>query len=106
VTAPARPDALIQSRVRLGVLAYLASRRSAPFTELAAALETSAAVLSAQLKRLEETGEVRLERGFFGRKPRTTVIIAAAGRAAYQAHLDELMRRAATARAPASPDCA
>lgn len=100
------PDAVIQSRVRLGVLAYLASRRSAPFTELTAALETSAAVLSAQLKRLEETGEVRLERGFLGRKPRTTVVIAAAGRAAYQAHLDELMRRTATSHAPASPDCA
>lgn len=100
------PDLVIRSRVRLGLLAYLAPRRSAPFTELAAALETSAAALSAQLKRLEETGEVRLERGFFGRKPRTIVVITAVGRAAYQAHLDELVRRVATARAPAFPDCA
>jgi DNA-binding MarR family transcriptional regulator len=88
------PDPVLQGRVRLGVVAWLAGRGATAFTDLAAGLETANAVLSVQLRQLEEAGYVRLDRGFAGRRPRTTVALTATGRTAYERHLDRLLRLA------------
>lgn len=87
-------DPVLQGRVRLGVLAWLAGRGATAFTDLAVGLEIAQAVLSVQLRQLEEAGYARLDRGFAGRKPRTMVVLTPAGRAAYERHLDAMLRRA------------
>ena len=57
---------------------------------LATALALANNALSSHLHRLESAGYVELRRGFLGRKPRTRVVLTAAGRAAWLAHLDRL----------------
>lgn len=79
------------------MLARLAGHGATAFTELAQTLDTTQAVLSVQLKRLEDAGYVRLDRGFLGRKPRTTVLLTPVGRSAYETHLDTLLKLAGDA---------
>lgn len=83
-------DDVIHSRLRLGVMAYLANAEVADFNELKAVLEVTQGNLSVQLRKLEEAGYVTIEKGFLGRKPRTQVRISAAGRAAFAAYLEAL----------------
>lgn len=83
-------DPLVANRVRAGVLAWLSDRGSGDFTEIAAALELANNSLSAHLQRLEAACYIELKRGFFGRKPRTRVVLTPTGRAAWAAYLDSL----------------
>lgn len=85
-------DPVLRGRLRLGAVAWLASRGATAFADLADGLETANAVLSVQLRQLEEAGYVHLDRGFVGRKPRTTVTLTRAGRTAYERYLDRLLR--------------
>ena len=72
------------------MLAWLSDKGAGDFTELAAVLALANNALSSHLQRLERAGYVELRRGFLGRKPRTRVVLTAAGRAAWLAHLDRL----------------
>ena len=62
-------DEVIHGRVRLGIVAYLASAEVADFTELKEALQTTQGNLSVHLRKLEEAGYVEIEKSFLGRKP-------------------------------------
>lgn len=84
---PVEADLLISNRVRAGVLAFLSDRGAADFTELASALEAANNTLSSHLQRLESAAYIELRRGFLGRKPRTRVVLTAAGRDAWLAYL-------------------
>ena len=90
MNAPFEADPLLSNRIRAGVLAWLSDRGVADFTELAAALELANNTLSSHLQRLEGAGYIELGRGFLGRKPRTRIILTAAGRAAWIAYLERL----------------
>jgi DNA-binding MarR family transcriptional regulator len=83
-------DDVIHGRLRLGVMAYLASNEVADFNELKGVLEVTQGNLSVQLRRLEDAGYVDIEKGYLGRKPRTQVRITAAGRKAFAIYLDAL----------------
>lgn len=83
-------DALLDNRVRAGVLAFLSDRGVGDFTELAQALGIANNALSAQLYRLEGADYVRLEKDFLGRRPRTRVRLTSAGRAAWARYLEAL----------------
>ncbi|MFC5343079.1 transcriptional regulator [Brevundimonas staleyi] len=83
-------DGLFANRVRAGVLAWLSDRGAGDFTELAAALSLANNTLSSHLRRLEEAGFIDLQRGFFGRRPRTRVVMTASGRQAWLDYLDTL----------------
>lgn len=84
------PDTVLAHRIRAGVLAWLSDRGASDFTELAGALNLANNALSSHLRRLEEAGYVDLQRGFFGRKPRTRVVMTPAGRQAWLEHLEAL----------------
>lgn len=83
-------DDVIHGRLRLGVMAYLATAEVADFNELKSVLEVTQGNLSVQLRRLEEAAYVTIEKGFLGRKPRTQVRITSAGRAAFATYLEAL----------------
>lgn len=80
-------DDVIHGRVRLGVVAYLASAEVAEFTELKTLLEVTQGNLSIHLRKLEEAGYVAIDKSFVGRKPLTRVRLTETGRAAFARYL-------------------
>jgi DNA-binding MarR family transcriptional regulator len=80
-------DDVIHGRVRLGIVAYLASADVADFTELKTLLEVTQGNLSIHLRKLEEAGYVAIDKSFVGRKPLTRVRLTDTGRAAFSRYL-------------------
>ena len=75
-------DETIHQRTRLAIMAALAGTESLEFGELKAQLGLSDGNLSTHLSALERAGFVRIDKGFQGRKPLTTVAQTPAGRKA------------------------
>lgn len=83
-------DDLIHSRLRLGIMAYLADAEVADFTELKSVLDVTQGNLSVQLRKLEDAGYVTIEKSFLGRKSRTQVRLTKDGRKAFGDYLKAL----------------
>lgn len=85
-------DKVIHERVRLSMLAYLASSSalSVSFTELKEELELTAGNLSIQLRNLEEAGYVEITKRFVDNKSNTAVRITTKGARALTDYLSEL----------------
>jgi DNA-binding MarR family transcriptional regulator len=80
-------DDVIHGRVRLGIVAYLASAEVADFTELKDLLDVTQGNLSVHLRKLEDAGYVVIDKSFVGRKPLTRVRLTEAGRGAFATYL-------------------
>jgi DNA-binding MarR family transcriptional regulator len=80
-------DDVIHGRIRLGIVAYLASAEVADFNELKSVLDATQGNLSVHLRKLEEAGYVEIEKGFLGRKPLTRVRLTQVGRKAFKGYL-------------------
>lgn len=85
-------DEVIHGRVRLGVMAHLASAEAADFGVLRTRLQTTDGNLSVHLRKLEEAGYVAIDKSFVGRKPLTRVRLTGPGRTAFLGYLDALSR--------------
>ena len=85
-------DDVIHGRLRLGVMAYLASAEVADFNELKALLQATQGNLSVHLRKLEDAGYVAIEKSFIGRKPLTRIRITAPGRRAFADYLKAMGR--------------
>lgn len=85
-------DEVIHGRVRLGIMAYLASAGQAEFNELKARLQASDGNLSVHLRKLEEAGYVAVEKTYAGRKPLTRLTVTDPGRAAFGRYLDAMTK--------------
>ena len=85
-------DEVIHGRVRLGVMAYLATAEVADFNALKRRLQTTDGNLSVHLRKLEEAGYVAIEKSFLGRKPLTRVRLTKPGRTAFGGYLDAIAR--------------
>ena len=89
-------DELLQSRVRLAIVAFLASAGQADFSLLRDAIKTTDGNASVHLRKLEDAGYVAVEKRFVARKPQTRYELTEAGRQAllhYVAHLENLLPR-------------
>ena len=86
----ARLDDVIHGRMRLGIMAYLASAEVADFNELKRRLEATQGNLSVHLRKLEDAGYITIEKSFLGRKPLTRARITPAGRAAFGLWLEAI----------------
>ena len=71
-------------------MATLAGVRRLDFNELKARLELTDGNLSTHLAALERADYVRIKKSFRGKKPRTTVAMAAKGRAALKKYVTVL----------------
>ena len=80
-------DDVIHGRVRLGIVAYLATAEVADFTELKDLLDVTQGNLSVHLRKLEAAGYVAIDKSFVGRKPLTRVRLTEQGRAAFARYL-------------------
>jgi DNA-binding MarR family transcriptional regulator len=87
-----RIDEIIHGRLRLGIMAYLASAEVADFNELKAALEATQGNLSVHLRKLEDAGYIAIDKSFVARKPLTRARLTPAGRAAFAAYLEAISK--------------
>jgi DNA-binding HxlR family transcriptional regulator len=89
-------DRAIHERIRLGVMTALAGGGVHTFAELREGLGVTEGNLSEHLRRLEETGYVKCEKGFAGRLPRSEYCLTAVGKKAVKQYWEqmELLSRA------------
>jgi len=93
-------DEIIHGRIRLGVVAYLSAVESALFGELKDKVGATDGNLSTHLRKLEEAGYVRVEKGFSGRKPQTRIVLSHRGRQAWNKWLAQIETLTAAAGTP------
>lgn len=85
-------DDIVHSRVRLAAMAYLATAGRADFADLQRELAVTDGNLSAQLRKLEDAGLVRVDREIRNRRAWTVVELTGTGRQALMDHVDRLAR--------------
>ncbi len=83
-------DPVIHGKLRLGVMAYLASAGSASFTTLCEKTGATDGNLSSHLQKLEEAGYVKIDKRFENRKPLTVVSLVKPGRRAWIDYLEKM----------------
>ena len=83
-------DPLLHSQLRLAVMSVLMNLDEADFVYIKQQTESTAGNLSVQLDKLAEAGYITIEKGFAGKKPRTTCRITQLGKEAFAAYVDAL----------------
>ena len=81
---------VFDSRIRLGIMSALVVNQSVNFNELKELIEVTDGNLASHLKTLEDSGYIKVEKGFIGRKTNTTYKITKTGDKAFKQHLDGL----------------
>lgn len=83
-------DPLLHSQLRLAVMSLLMNLDEADFVYIKQQTQATAGNLSVQLDKLAEAGYVTIEKGFAGKKPRTTCRVTEKGKEAFAAYVDAL----------------
>lgn len=81
---------LLHSELRLAVMSVLLSVESADFVYLREQTGATAGNLSVQIDKLQQAGYITVEKGFQGKKPRTTCAITEQGIAAFEEYVAAL----------------
>ncbi|MBQ5726326.1 MAG: transcriptional regulator [Alistipes sp.] len=81
---------LLHSELRLAIMSILISVESADFVYLREQTGATAGNLSVQIDKLQQVGYIAVEKGFNGKKPRTTCAITEQGVAAFTEYVDAL----------------
>lgn len=81
---------VFDSRVRLGIMSALMVNESVHFNELKELIEVTDGNLASHLRTLEESGYIKVQKGFVGRKTQTTYSVTKAGEKAFRQHLEAL----------------
>jgi DNA-binding MarR family transcriptional regulator len=81
---------IFDSRIRLGIMSALMVNEEVNFNELKELLSITDGNLASHLKTLEESGYVKIQKGFIGRKTNTTYSVTKAGEKAFKSHLTAL----------------
>lgn len=81
---------LLHSELRLAIMSILISVESADFVYLREQTGATAGNLSVQIDKLQQAGYISVEKGFNGKKPRTTCSITEQGVAAFEEYVDAL----------------
>jgi DNA-binding MarR family transcriptional regulator len=83
-------DPLLHSQLRLAVISILVSLEEADFVYLREKTSSTAGNLSVQLEKLSEVGYIEVEKGYSGKRPRTTCRITEVGRKAFEDYVEAL----------------
>lgn len=81
---------LLHSQLRLAVMSILMNVEEADFVYLREKTESTAGNLSVQLDKLSSAGYISVEKGFVGKKTRTTCQITEEGRKSFEDYVDAL----------------
>ena len=85
-------DKLLEHRVRLAICVLLSRNDAMSFSRLKELLDETDGNLGANLRKLEESGHLRVRKQFQDRKPVSWYALTAAGRRALEAHVKGLGR--------------
>lgn len=83
-------DPILHSQLRLAVMSILMNVEEADFVYLRTHTESTAGNLSVQLDKLTAAGYITVEKGFAGKKPRTTCQVTDTGRQAFANYVEAL----------------
>ncbi|MHC1779119.1 MAG: winged helix-turn-helix domain-containing protein [Bacteroidales bacterium] len=83
-------DPLLHSQLRLAVMSLLISLEEADFVYLREKTGSTAGNLSVQIEKLTQAQYIEVDKGYSGKKPRTTCRITPTGRKAFEEYLDAL----------------
>ncbi len=81
---------IFDSRVRLGIMSALMVNTGINFNELKELLRVTDGNLASHIKALEESGYIKIRKGFIGKKTNTTYTATKAGEKAFKSHLEAL----------------
>jgi DNA-binding MarR family transcriptional regulator len=81
---------VFDSRIRLGIMSALMVNASINFNDLKELINVTDGNLASHIKALEESGYIKVQKGFIGRKTNTTYSATKAGEKAFKSHLDAL----------------
>lgn len=85
-----RLDKLLDSRVRLAVMAMLVAADWVDFATFKAELELSDGNLASHLRKLEDAAYAEMRKGFVGRKTQTSYRVTELGRRRFAEHVEAL----------------
>lgn len=78
------------NRIRLGIMSALMVNVTINFNDLKELLQITDGNLASHIKGLEESGYLKVQKGFIGRKTNTTYAATKAGELAFKQHLAAL----------------
>jgi DNA-binding MarR family transcriptional regulator len=78
------------NRIRLGIMSALMVNEEVNFNELKELMQITDGNLASHLKGLEESGFIKVQKGFVGRKTNTTYSVTKAGEKAFKLHIEAL----------------
>ena len=78
------------SRVRLGIMSALMVNEEINFNDLKELIQVTDGNLASHIRALEESGYIKINKGFMGRKTNTVYSATKAGEKAFRTHLDAL----------------
>ena len=81
---------IFDSRVRLGIMSTLMVNDEINFNDLKQLIDVTDGNLASHIKSLEESGYIKVNKGFVGRKTNTTYTVTKTGKKAFQQHLGAL----------------
>ncbi|HWB27417.1 MAG TPA: transcriptional regulator [Chitinophagaceae bacterium] len=81
---------IFDSRIRLGIMSALLVNEEVNFNDLKELIQVTDGNLASHLKTLEESGYIKVQKGFIGRKTNTTYSVTKTGEKAFKTHLDAL----------------
>ena len=81
---------VIHEPVRLAIMSALVTREKLTFPELKEMLQVTDGNLSVHASNLEKHGLIKVEKDFYGKKPRTTFSITDDGRKQFREYIVEL----------------
>ncbi len=81
---------IFDSRIRLGIMSALMVNAEVNFNELKELLDITDGNLASHLKTLDESGTIKVQKGFIGRKTNTTYSVTKSGEKAFKAHIAAL----------------
>jgi DNA-binding MarR family transcriptional regulator len=78
------------SRVRLGIMSAVMVNAEVNFNQLKELIQVTDGNLASHIKALEESGYIKVNKGFIGRKTNTTYAATKSGEKAFKLHLEAL----------------
>ncbi|MCC8037189.1 MAG: transcriptional regulator [Bacteroidales bacterium] len=83
-------DPLLHSQLRLAVMSILMNVEEADFVFLREKTQSTAGNLSVQPDKLSTAGYIDVQKGFVGKKTRTTCHVTEKGRAAFEQYVQDI----------------
>ncbi len=81
---------VFDSRVRLGIMSTLLVNDTISFNDLKGLIDVTDGNLASHLKTLEESGYIKVHKGFIGRKTNTLYQVTKTGEKQFRQHLNAL----------------